>query len=238
MIADSLTSKNPAIEDLLEQFSSGSARKRRSLISAVESRSDEISALGGSLLSSYDPEGEDWSAGWILQVLQRHQTEALQKILISCPSGWFASPSSVGINYGALQKNLLEQDFEEADRFTNSILRKLAGAGAESRGYVYFSEVGSIPDLDLVTLDRLWIAYSQGKFGFSVQSRLLRALSGRYDRLWPRIGWKIDGVWTRYPSAFTWSMNAPEGHMPLINQLRGVRLMDALLKHRALIPRI
>ena len=78
----------------------------------------------------------------------------------------------------------------------------------------------------------MWIAYSQGRFGFTVQSRLLNALDGRYDRLWPRIGWKIDGNWTRYPGAFQWSMEAPEGHMPLVNQLRGVRLMDALLQHR------
>jgi hypothetical protein len=38
--------------------------------------------------------------------------------------------------------------------------------------------------------------------------------------------------------AFTWSLDAPEGHMPLINQLRGVRLMDALLRHPALAARI
>lgn len=29
-----------------------------------------------------------------------------------------------------------------------------------------------------------------------------------------------DGYWTRYPSSFSWSLEAPEGHMPLINQLR------------------
>jgi hypothetical protein len=33
-------------------------------------------------------------------------------------------------------------------------------------------------------------------------------------------------------------MDAPEGHMPLVNQLRGVRLMDALLNHPALRQRI
>ena len=60
-------------------------------------------------------------------------------------------------------------------------------------------------------------------------------LDGRYVQLWPRIGWKTDGVWTRYPGAFTWSLDAPEGHMPLINQLRGVRLMDALLSHPDLV---
>ena len=34
-----------------------------------------------------------------------------------------------------------------------------------------------------------------------------------------------------------WSLEAPEGHMPLVNQLRGVRLMDALLNHPALQQR-
>ena len=94
-----------------------------------------------------------------------------------------------------------------------------------------------MPGLDLCTLDRLWIAYSQGRFGFSVQARLLKALGGRYDKLWPRIGWKKEGVWTRYPSAFSWSIDAPEGHMPLVNQLRGVRLMDAYLGHISLHTR-
>ena len=143
----------------------------------------------------------------------------------------------MGIDYEPLQKSLLEERFEDADRYTSAILRKLAGVSAEKRGYVYFSEVESIAGVDLVTLDRLWVAYSQGRFGFSVQSKLLKALDGRYDLLWPRIGWKKDGVWTRYPRAFTWSLDAPEGHMPLVNQLRGVRLMDAYLKHPFLITR-
>jgi len=33
-------------------------------------------------------------------------------------------------------------------------------------------------------------------------------------------------------------VEAPEGHLPLVNQLRGVRLMDALLQHPALANRI
>ena len=137
-----------------------------------------------------------------------------------------------------MQNFLLCESFEEADRFTSATLRQLAGREAETRGYVYFSEVKSMPVLDLITIDRLWTAYSQGKFGFSSQSKLLEALEGRYDRLWKRIGWKKDGIWTRYPNAFTWSLSAPEGHMPLINQLRGVRLMDALLTHPALASRV
>jgi hypothetical protein len=71
-----------------------------------------------------------------------------------------------------------------------------------------------------------------------VQARLLRSCDGRWERLWPRIGWKQAGIWTRYPGSFTWSHEAPEGHMPLVNQLRGVRLMDALLNHPGLQQRV
>ncbi len=63
-------------------------------------------------------------------------------------------------------------------------------------------------------------------------------VDGRYDKLWPRIGWKKDGVWTRYPKSFNWSIDAPNGHMPLVNQLRGVRLMDSLLNHPAFIAKV
>jgi len=71
-----------------------------------------------------------------------------------------------------------------------------------------------------------------------VQLRLLRSCGDRWDRLWPKLGWKLNGTWTRYPGSFTWSLAAPEGHLPLVNQLRGVRLMDALLSHPGLLGRL
>ena len=84
------------------------------------------------------------------------------------------------------------------------------------------------------------LAYYTGSV-FEVNDRKgkFRAIcgGGRYDKLWPRIGWKKDGIWTRYPKAFNWSIEAPNGHMPLVNQLRGVRLLDALLKHQGLIAK-
>ena len=230
-------SSNITIEELIDQFSSGSSRKRKGLITTLEKRVEELSNLGPKALSSFDSNGDDWGAGWILQLVQEHFPQSLSSLSSSSSNSWFNTPSSVGINYDPLQIYLLEQSFEEADRFTSTTLRKLAGDGAENRGYVYFSEVKSIPDLDLITIDRLWKAFSQGKFGFSRQANLLKSLNGSYEMLWPRIGWKKDGVWTRYPGSFDWSIDAPEGHMPLINQLRGVRLIDALFNHPALASR-
>ena len=233
MLPENPQSNNQSIDELLEKFSNSSDRKRRGMLDSLEKRGKELSELGiPSLLSRFDPEGDDWAAGWLLQVLQKNCSESFSDTFL-----WFKTSSSSDIDYSYLQKSLIQQRYEDADRFTSSTLRKLAGKRAEDRGYVYFSEVDFISGVDLLTLDRLWVAYSQGKFGFSVQAKLLESLSGRYDRLWPRIGWKIDGTWTRYPSSFEWSIKAPEGHMPLINQLRGVRLMDALLRHSALKAR-
>ena len=236
MLSGLSSSSDLSVDQLLEKFSSGSSRQKRSLIPAVEKAADQLAAMGAAALASFDREGDEWAAGWILQALHRHQPSALSP-LFNASGGWFAACSESDLDYSPLQQALLEERFEEADRLTSAFLRHLAGEQAERRGYVYFSEVLSMRGLDLVTMDRLWIAYSQGRVGFTVQARLLATLNGRYDKLWPRIGWKQEGVWTRYPNAFDWSLTAPEGHMPLVNQLRGVRLIDALLNHPSLVAR-
>ncbi len=238
MTSETTDSKAPSIKELIRQFSMGSLRQRRRLIQSLQERSNEMLELDPTFLDEFDEESDNWSVGFILQLFRKKHPDFLEKILVSKPMGWFSIPSEKGLDYSTLQKCLLDEHFEDADRITSRFLRELAGSDAVKRGYVYFSEVNSIPKTDLETLDRLWIAYSQGRFGFSVQARILASINGRYDKLWPRIGWKKDGVWTRYPNSFNWSLDAPEGHMPLVNQLRGVRLMDALLNHKALKSRI
>ena len=113
----------------------------------------------------------------------------------------------------------------------------MAGKIAEKRGYVFFSEVNNMSGIDLQTIDRLWNIYSNGRFSFSNQAKILKSVGKKYELLWPKIGWKKEGLWTRYPNSFCWSLEAPEGHMPLINQLRGVRLMDSILRHPAIAER-
>ena len=237
MLSGSSPTTSLSVEMLIERFAAGNPRQRRPLIKTIESRVDDLVTLDASELLPFDPKGDDWAPGWILQVIQRHRPAALSELLKGSTAGWLSVESAMGLDFVALQRDLLNQDFEAADRLTSCMLRELAGDAAVQRGYVYFSEVPAMQGVDLVGLDRLWTVYSQGRFGFTSQARLLTTLDGRFDQLWPRIGWKREGVWTRYPRSFTWSLEAPEGHMPLINQLRGVRLMDAVLKHPALMAR-
>ena len=228
-----------APDQLLDRFLAAPPRQRRSLLRQIDQRVEELIPLIPDRLDALDATGDDWGAGCLIQLLAASSNGARREALLQrYPDGWLTTTSSAAIDYGPLQRHLILQEYEEADRLTSTLLRRLAGPDAEKRGYVYYSEVAVMPAVDLETIDRLWVCFSRGRFGFSVQGRLLEACGGQWERLWPRLGWKQDGIWTRYPGSFTWSLEAPEGHMPLINQLRGVRLMDALLSHPALAARI
>ena len=220
--------------DLVRKFVDSNQRKRLNLLSNIESEVENIFSIGSTLFDKFDRDGDDWAVGWILQILKKHKPTFFDDQNFN---NWFHTYSDVNINYNDLQLNLLEQNFEEADRLTSSYLRKLAGKLAENRGYVFYSEVKNMSGNDLQSIDRLWNIYSNGKFGFSIQAKLLKSVGKRYELLWPKIGWKKGGFWTRYPNSFCWSLEAPDGHMPLINQLRGVRLMDSILRHPAIAMR-
>ncbi|NDG74584.1 MAG: GUN4 domain-containing protein [Synechococcaceae bacterium WB8_1B_136] len=238
MLSGPPVSSAASADQLLERFLTSSVRQRRSLLGQLQQRSSEIRPLIPDQLDRLDATGDDWAAGTLVQQLVAEDDALTEAFWQRYPEGWLAVSSAQGIDYAPLQRALIRQEYEQADRLTSEILRQLAGPGAVKRGYVYYSEVPPMAAVDLESLDRLWLTYSQGRFGFSVQLRLLRSVAGRWELLWPRLGWKQGGIWTRYPGSFTWALEAPEGHLPLVNQLRGVRLMDALLSHPALQQRV
>jgi len=179
-----------SIEEFLEAFRMASERKRLGLLSVLEERVDELLGLGTSLMSGFDPGVCDWTPGFILQLIHKTDKDFIRNTLNCDNLSWFDSPSDVGFDYSPLQRFLLNESYEDADRFTSSKLRELAGEKAVKRGYVYFSEVESIPAIDLSTLDKLWVVYSRGKFGFTVQAKILDSLGGRYDKLLSTLGGK------------------------------------------------
>lgn len=149
------------------------------------------------------------------------------------PTGTVALQSDLGVDYTELQQLLAQRKFLDADRLTIQKLCELAGESAVLRKWLYFTEVEHFPETDLKTIDALWKAHSEGKFGFSVQREIWLGAGKKWDKLWEKIGWKSGYNWTRYPNEFTWDLSAPRGHLPLSNQLRGVRVIAALLSHSA-----
>lgn len=149
------------------------------------------------------------------------------------PTGIVPLKSDLNVDYRPLQQLLVEQNFLEADKLNNLKLCELAGEASLARKWIYFTEVNGLPATDLRTLNALWLAHSHGKFGYSVQRELWIAGGRDWIKLWSKILWKDGNNWTRYPGSFDWTIDAPKGHLPLSNQLRGVRVISSLLTHPA-----
>jgi hypothetical protein len=173
-------------------------------------------------------------AGAVYQALYQSEFAVAKDYLDrELPTGLIPLASSLDIDYTQLQQLLAQQDFEAADKLTTEKLCELAGADAIKRKWIYFTEVEQLPTVDLHTIDTLWQLHSEGKFGFSIQREMWLGMNKNWDKLWPKIGWKEGNNWTRYPGSFTWNLTAPRGHLPLSNQLRGVRVIASLLSHPA-----
>ena len=132
--------------NLVKKFIASNQRKRRNLVNDIESSAESLYIVGEEIINNVDREGDDWCIGWVLQVLKKYKPNFFDKDIYN---NWYFTNSGINLNYDKLQLNLLEQNFEEADRLTSAYLRKLAGKVAENRGYVFYSEVKDMPDEDL-----------------------------------------------------------------------------------------
>lgn len=219
--------------ELYNQFTGASERKQLQLI-------PELIAQGGTglevLMKFLHQVGDAPKIihGTVYQTLFPLEISVVQDFLqTNFPTGILPLQSAQGIDYTQLQQLLAKQDFLESDRLTMQKLCELAGDATIKRKWLYFTEVESLPVLDLQTINNLWLLHSQGKFGFSVQRELWLAFNQNFPKLWEAIGWKSGNSWTRYPQQFTWNLSAPKGHLPLSNQLRGVQVIKAILSHPA-----
>ncbi len=223
-------SSHPELTELIDQLGTVSEKKQLQLIEKIADFGDlGQDALLGFLLAQAAPTVAGGKAYQLLAQSDRGCSLLADKL----PRGIVPLTSERGIDYLPLQQALVARKFQEADLLTIRNLCAAVGPATVARKWLYFTEVAGLPIADLQTIDTLWRAHSEGKFGFSVQRQLWLSLGKNYERLWVKIGWKSGNLWTRYPDGFDWSLAAPVGHLPLSNQLRGVRTFDSLMAHPA-----
>ncbi|KAF8060519.1 Ycf53-like protein [Scenedesmus sp. PABB004] len=147
--------------------------------------------------------------------------------------------SELGLDYAPLRDYLAAGDVRKADDETRALLIKMAGPGAVQRGWVYFTEVPGIPSADLTTVDALWRAGSGGRFGYSVQREMWVQAGRRWPKFFKAIDWTQgeNNVYRKWPAEFAYAYDAPKGHMPLTNALRGTQLFQAIMEHPAFARR-
>ncbi|MBZ8179014.1 GUN4 domain-containing protein [Oscillatoria salina] len=222
------------LEELRELFQSESEKNQLQLVSKFVAFGDPGLAILREFLQQHQSSPPNLVVGKAYQLLYQANSPTTEEFLqTKFPQGVVPLVSERNIDYLPIQKSLAKGDYQKADRLTLAKLCELAGEAAIARKWLYFTEVESFPVSDLQTIDRLWFIYSEGKFGFSVQRDLWLAVGKDFAKLWPKIGWKSGNKWTTYPREFTWDLSAPKGHLPLSNQLRGVRVFASLLTHPA-----
>jgi GUN4-like/ARM-like repeat domain, GUN4-N terminal len=227
------SSAAPDFTTIQQKFAAATPKNQLQLLADLDNADPEAIGFLQSLLHSI-PGWPTLVQGKAYQLLYDSPLQIATDWLVQkFPEGIVPLKSTAGVEYQELQRLLVERDWQAADKLTNLKLCELAGPVALQRQWLYFTDLNSIPSLDLQTIDQLWLVHSEGQFGFSVQRELWLGTQKNWEKLWPKIGWKSGNNWTRYPGGFTWDLTAPRGHLPLSNQLRGVRAIAALLDHPA-----
>ncbi|WP_419546316.1 GUN4 domain-containing protein [Microcystis sp.] len=131
--------------------------------------------------------------------------------------------SEKGIDYRKLRDLLEQQQWKEADEETRVVM--LQAANRTKEGWLREEDIDNFPCEDLRTIDQLWVKYSGGRFGFSVQAKIYRELyrelggTREYNRrVWDafgdRVGWRVNNSWIYRGRDVTFDLKAPLGHLP------------------------
>ena len=171
------------------------------------------------------------------------------------------SPQGIPSKYFQLREFLTQKKWREADQETAQIMLAVANIRKPyltRQGHLTPEDLRQFPCEDLRILDQLWVDYSEGKFGFSIQKDVYLKNGGKadgeyYEEVFEKfcdvVRWRDEGHWLSN-SELTFDTSAPKGHLSrpsVAVVLGGVVffvvpsgslgigwLMVSLLSHRAL----
>jgi GUN4-like len=126
--------------------------------------------------------------------------------------------------YKKLYELLDASRWQEADEETLNIIYDLM----PDRSYKYI-DIDQIPPKDLRKINRLWVKFSDGKFGLSVQkniwTQILKVYNSNGQKYWiddsvynvfiDQVGWNRESN-RIYHGDLKYSLKAPQGHLPAI----------------------
>ncbi|WP_162501980.1 GUN4 domain-containing protein, partial [Sphaerospermopsis reniformis] len=136
------------------------------------------------------------------------------------------STESTPVIFQKLEALLKAGKWKDADLETSNLMLKLTKR--EREGWLRVEDVKNFPRQELRKMDQLWVKYSNGKFGFSVQKQIWLESGGKldgepdwdtYQKLGDRVGWRNNNKWLSYDSYTFSKYNAPQGHLPTFRRL-------------------
>ncbi|MEH1837639.1 MAG: GUN4 domain-containing protein [Nostoc sp.] len=130
--------------------------------------------------------------------------------------------SEKGINYTRLRDLLAAKNWNEADQETYQVM--IQAVGKENSDYITSDDLLNFPCTDLHTIDRLWVKYSNGHFGLSVQKKIYLSVGGKADakynaeaweKFGDRVGWRVNSSRIHYKDVI-YDTASPIGHLPVL----------------------
>lgn len=150
-------------------------------------------------------------------------------------------PTVTTSRYQPLEDFLKNGQWREADKETYRLM--ITAVGKEEGEFFSREELLNFPCDELKAIDGLWVKYSQGKFGFSVQKQIYvecgNPLDGEYhEKTWKlfaeRVGWRKDGSYLNYSDLKANPSFSPAGEFPIGRTWLLWLLEVSLLSHRDL----
>ena len=168
---------------------------------------------------------EEWAELFYIKSAEINQNEVQLKLAIQQ-------------DYTKLDEYLAKNKWKEADEETARLM--LAVAKQKKDRHLSTNSIENFPSEDLRTIDQLWVKYSNGRFGFSVQKKIYQGLDGTrsYDKRvweafgenvgWKKKGWMLkEGEWLYYKDII-FDKKAPKGHLPAAVGLGFVRMGESV----------
>jgi hypothetical protein len=137
------------------------------------------------------------------------------------PSSSTLISSVTKVNYSKLRDLLAAGKWQDADLETYRAMVEATYQGLiQNNQFNQDKELDNFPCEDLQIIDQLWVKYSNGKFGFSVQKEIYESLGGTkaknpdiLRKFSDVVGWRQGTDWLYYYQ-LTFNLNASKGHLP------------------------
>ncbi|MBW4420684.1 MAG: GUN4 domain-containing protein [Myxacorys californica WJT36-NPBG1] len=125
-------------------------------------------------------------------------------------------------HYKSLLSYLANGRWQEADQETDNVMLEVAGR--KEKRYLDVKSIQKFPCEDLRIIDQLWVKFSGGHFGFSVQKQIYvecgnpldsQYYEGKWEAFCDRVAWMKNGNYVDYPNEVIFDTSALRGHLPL-----------------------
>lgn len=128
--------------------------------------------------------------------------------------------TATGTDYRELRNLLAKGEWRKADEETRLLMCKISNRDRDGWRWLDKGEIQNFPWQDLRIINRLWVEYSNGRFGFSVQKQIWQSINVANNNdfevektLGDRVGWRVNNSWIKYDE-FTFDISASKGHLP------------------------